>query len=82
MLMHVPTALKIGEIVYRCRTCYKEYQMPQELCTDCFVKLSPLHASHEFGRLLLQKANDMPDDIQIQQNICWQCADPGCGRGM
>lgn len=74
--------MKIGETIYKCRTCISQYQAAQELCESCNNRGSQEHAGHDIGRLVIRRATDMPDDFDIQCQNCWRCAFPGCGHGM
>lgn len=69
---------KVGETLYLCRTCQREYNSSMELCTGCYAVESQKHQGHEFGRLIVQRVTDMPDDLQVQVKNWWRCSFPGC----
>ena len=73
---------KVGESLYRCRTCLREYNASMELCEGCYAADSQKHPGHEFARLMTQRVTDMPDDAEAQINNWWRCNFPGCNLGM
>ena len=74
-------AIKIGEAVYLCRTCRREYDHSMEICEKCYQEDSEKHAGHEMGRLAITRVTNMPDDMIIQANNWWRCSSPGCNTG-
>lgn len=76
------TACKIGETIYKCRTCQSEYQAAPEVCEECHNRNSQKHAGHDWARLTCVPSTDIPDDREIQLQNWWRCAFPGCGLGM
>lgn len=72
---------KVGESLYLCRTCLREYNSSMELCVGCYTAESKKHHGHEFAQLMVQRATDMPDDQAAQLKNWWRCNFPGCNLG-
>lgn len=70
--------MKLGECIYSCRTCRREYNTAQEICQECFVAVQTKHHGHEFGSMLLHYVNEGSDDADSQFRRWWRCTAPGC----
>lgn len=53
---------KVGDTLYLCRTCSREYNSSMELCGACYAADSQKHRRHEIGQPMIQRVTDMPDD--------------------
>ena len=73
---------KVGESIYLCRTCQREYNSSMELCNECYKADSQNHQGHEFAKLMVQRVTDMPDDYDAQVSNWWRCNFPGCNLSM
>ena len=76
------SAIKVGETLYLCRTCSREYNSSMELCRGCHTADSSKHHGHEIAQLIIQRTTDMPDDKDIQLKNWWRCSFPGCNLGI
>ncbi len=72
---------KIGDTIYLCRTCHREYNSSMELCDDCYAVDLQKHQGHEYAQLKIERVTDMPDDLLAQVNNWWRCSFPGCNLG-
>ena len=72
--------VKVGESLYMCRPCKREYGWSMELCQKCYTEEVPKHQGHEFSQLVIEHVDDMPDSEDIQLANMWRCT--ACSSGM
>lgn len=73
--------IKVGDSIYLCRTCSREYNHSTEICGRCYAAESQKHQSHEFAKLMVQRVTDLADDPDVQIKNWWRCTFPGCNLG-
>ena len=72
--------IKVGQSLYMCRPCKREYGESSEMCHQCYIEESPKHQGHDFSQLLIERVDDMPDNDDIQLANLWRCIT--CSSGM
>ena len=65
---------RIEDVIYLCKTYQRESGASFELCSNCISGENPEHLStHTFFCIALERAAELPDNLQDQIRYLWRC---------